>query len=71
SLLWRVWQIISSVVTDAFRSEGFLICGNGRLVGVSGTCQPSAHALGSQANLRPICFAQKRYEPIREVLIDL
>ena len=71
SLLWRVWQIISSVVTDAFLSEGFFICGNGRLVGVSGTCQPSAHALGSQANLRPICFAQKRYEPIREVLIDL
>ncbi|EOK7314832.1 hypothetical protein ABIW95_RS23160, partial [Escherichia coli] len=62
---------ISSVVTDAFRSEGFLLCGNGRLVGVSGTCQPSAHESGSQANLRPIRFAQKRYEPIREVLIDL
>ncbi|EOY1276789.1 hypothetical protein ACP19U_005162, partial [Escherichia coli] len=49
----------------------FFICGNGRLVGVSGTCQPSAHALGSQANLRPICFAQKQNEPIREVLTDL
>nr|WP_248841893.1 hypothetical protein [Escherichia coli] len=24
---WRVWQTISSVVTDAFRSEGFFICG--------------------------------------------
>ncbi|ELO4797323.1 hypothetical protein QUQ21_001665 [Escherichia coli] len=52
-------------------AEGFLLCGNGRLVGVSGTCQPSAHESGSQANLRPIRFAQKRYEPIREVLIDL
>ncbi|KEJ51336.1 phage antitermination Q family protein [Escherichia coli 2-460-02_S4_C1] len=24
---WRGWQTISSVVTDAFRSEGFFICG--------------------------------------------
>ncbi|EOJ6258905.1 hypothetical protein ACKD41_005398, partial [Escherichia coli] len=24
---WRVWQTISSVVTDAFRSKGFFICG--------------------------------------------
>ncbi|AZU41442.1 hypothetical protein C7H11_04020 [Escherichia coli] len=62
-MLWRVWQIISSVVTDAFRSEGFFICGNGRLVGVSGTCQPSAHALGSQANLRPICFDPRSHHP--------
>ncbi len=60
SLLWRVWQIISSVVTDAFLSEGFFICGNGRLVGVSGTCQPSAHALGSQANLRPSALRKSR-----------
>ena len=51
--------------------KAFLFVVNGRLVGVRGTHQPSAHALGSQANLRPICFAQKRYEPIREVLIDL
>ena len=36
------------------RSEGFLICGNGRLVGVSGTCQPSAHALGSQADRKSV-----------------
>ncbi len=41
------------VVTDAFSPEGFFICRNGRLVGVRGTHQPSAHALGSQANLRP------------------
>ncbi len=28
--------------TDAFRSEGFLICGNGRLVGVAA---PASHLL--------------------------
>ncbi len=33
SWLWRVWQTISAVVTDAFSPEGFLFVVNGRLVG--------------------------------------
>ncbi|EHV31330.1 hypothetical protein ECDEC5B_2669 [Escherichia coli DEC5B] len=44
-LVMRVWQTISSVVTDAFSPEGFLFVVNGRLVGVSGTCQSFAYVL--------------------------
>ncbi len=56
-LVMAGWDIISSVDGDAFRSEGFLLCGNGWLVGVSGTCQPSAHESGSEEKpqAHPLC----------------
>ncbi|EKH94137.1 lipoprotein, partial [Escherichia coli MA6] len=40
--------------------KAFLFVVNGRLVGVRGTHQPSAHALGSQANLRPTALRKSR-----------
>ncbi|EFI3775390.1 hypothetical protein HH740_002291 [Escherichia coli] len=43
-MLWRVWQTISAVVTDAFSPEGFLFVVNGRLVG-GDTCQSFAYVL--------------------------
>lgn len=43
-LVMRVWQTISSVVTDAFSPEGFLFVVNGRLVG-GDTCQSFAYVL--------------------------
>ncbi|EFH2479885.1 hypothetical protein HH176_003083 [Escherichia coli] len=44
-MLWRVWQTISAVVTDAFSPEGFLFVVNGRLVGGGDTCQSFAYVL--------------------------
>ncbi len=40
--------------------KAFLFVVNGRLVGVRGTHQPSAHASGSQANLRPTALRKSR-----------
>nr|DAP55918.1 MAG TPA: hypothetical protein [Caudoviricetes sp.] len=40
--------------------KAFLFVVNGRLVGVRGTHQPSAHALGSQAHLRPTALRKSR-----------
>ncbi len=42
------------------QSKAFLFVVNGRLVGVRGTHQPSAHASGSQANLRPTALRKSR-----------
>mgnify|MGYP000921056963 CR=1 FL=1 len=39
-LVMRVWQTISSVVTDAFSPEGFLFVVNGRLVGGAAPVSP-------------------------------
>ncbi|EKI83908.1 putative ARAC-type regulatory protein, partial [Escherichia coli EC1847] len=50
-----VWLLQTPSVLKAF-----LFVVNGRLVGVRGTHQPSAHALGSQANLRPTALRKSR-----------